>query len=239
LDQFLNDFQSNDFIKFKLDLSLEYKLNEFIRILTNEFPPLKLIFSVNNLKINLEHDNEISWNISPLALKKYIKDNIKDFLNRFSFIKLTGDIYDLIQKNMLSLKNIIIQAEQKELEIEFDNQFQIFKLLPTSEELNPTPVTNPVVQPDYILLKTILIGGTAVGKSTLLLSYIDNRFNPIYDMTIGVEFGSKIVMVNGKKLKFQIWDTAGNEKFRSITRSYYRGGKGNIFCFSIQDKKII
>ncbi|PRP80728.1 ras-related protein Rab-2A [Planoprotostelium fungivorum] len=71
--------------------------------------------------------------------------------------------------------------------------------------------------------KYIIVGDTAVGKSCLLLQFTDKRFQPVHDLTIGVEFGSRTIAHDGKQVKLQIWDTAGQEKFRSITRSYYRG----------------
>jgi hypothetical protein len=59
----------------------------------------------------------------------------------------------------------------------------------------------------------------AVGKSCLLLRFTDNRFQAQHDLTIGVEFGSRTIMIDSNQVKLQIWDTAGQEKFRSITRS--------------------
>ena len=61
---------------------------------------------------------------------------------------------------------------------------------------------------------------------TLLLQFTDKRFQPVHDLTIGVEFGARMVSIEGKQIKLQIWDTAGQESFRSITRSYYRGAAG-------------
>ena len=83
------------------------------------------------------------------------------------------------------------------------------------------------------LFKFIIIGDSGVGKSCLLLQFTDKRFQPIHDLTIGVEFGGKIISVGGKDIKLQIWDTAGQESFRSITRSYYRGAAGCILVFDI------
>ena len=72
-----------------------------------------------------------------------------------------------------------------------------------------------------------------MGKSCLLLQFTDKRFQPVHDLTIGVEFGSRTVNVNGQQVKLQIWDTAGQEKFRSITRSYYRGAVGALLVYDI------
>ncbi len=82
-------------------------------------------------------------------------------------------------------------------------------------------------------LKFIIIGDTCVGKSCLLLQFTDKRFQHVHDMTIGVEFGSRTIDLNNKLIKLQIWDTAGQESFRSITRSYYRGACAAILVYDI------
>nr|QBH73296.1 putative ras-related protein Rab-2A [Franklinothrips vespiformis] len=83
------------------------------------------------------------------------------------------------------------------------------------------------------LFKYIIIGDTAVGKSCLLLQFTDKRFQPVHDLTIGVEFGARMITIDGKQIKLQIWDTAGQEAFRSITRSYYRGAAGALLVYDI------
>ncbi|KAF2076492.1 hypothetical protein CYY_002232 [Polysphondylium violaceum] len=73
----------------------------------------------------------------------------------------------------------------------------------------------------------------SVGKSCLLLQFTDKRFQPVHDLTIGVEFGARMVTIDNKPIKLQIWDTAGQESFRSITRSYYRGSAGALLVYDI------
>jgi len=86
------------------------------------------------------------------------------------------------------------------------------------------------------LFKYIIIGDTGVGKSCLLLQFTDKRFQPVHDLTIGVEFGARMINIDGKQIKLQIWDTAGQESFRSITRSYYRGAAGALLVYDITRK---
>nr|ONK79288.1 uncharacterized protein A4U43_C01F4850 [Asparagus officinalis] len=83
------------------------------------------------------------------------------------------------------------------------------------------------------LFKYIIIGDTGVGKSCLLLQFTDKRFQPVHDLTIGVEFGARMITIDNKAIKLQIWDTAGQESFRSITRSYYRGAAGALLVYDI------
>merc|ERR1719486_891520 len=83
------------------------------------------------------------------------------------------------------------------------------------------------------LFKYIIIGDTGVGKSCLLLQFTDKRFQPVHDLTIGVEFGARMISIDSKHIKLQIWDTAGQESFRSIIRSYYRGAAGALLVYDI------
>ena len=87
------------------------------------------------------------------------------------------------------------------------------------------------------VFKIIIVGNSTVGKSSLLNKFIDNNFNDTYSTTIGVEFGVKHVTLNDSvPIKLQIWDTAGQESFRSITRSFYRASAGVILMYSIENK---
>ena len=74
---------------------------------------------------------------------------------------------------------------------------------------------------DYIF-KIIMVGDSFVGKSNLMLQYINDKFSNDHEVTIGVEFGIKNIKFNNYTVKLHIWDTAGQETFRSIVRSYYK-----------------
>ena len=87
------------------------------------------------------------------------------------------------------------------------------------------------------LLKFIIIGDAAVGKSNLLLRYTSGQFKEEYQLTIGVEFGSNNVIIGDNTYRIQIWDTAGQENFRSITRSYYKNTACAIIVYEISNKK--
>ncbi|CAD8061507.1 unnamed protein product [Paramecium sonneborni] len=87
-----------------------------------------------------------------------------------------------------------------------------------------------------LMFKYIIIGDTGVGKSSILLQLIENEIREQHDATIGVEFGAKILKMNGMNIKLQIWDTAGQENFRSIIRSYYRSAIGALLVYDITNK---
>jgi Ras-related protein Rab-2A len=79
----------------------------------------------------------------------------------------------------------------------------------------------------------LLFLNKGVGKSCLLARIMDNDFRIEHQVTIGVEFGAFIVHINNKVVKLQIWDTAGQESFRSITRIFYRGAHCVFLTYDI------
>ena len=97
-------------------------------------------------------------------------------------------------------------------------------------------MSTPGINYDY-LLKYIIIGDAAVGKSNLLLRFAQNDFKAEYQLTIGVEFGAKNIDINNKKFRLQIWDTAGQENYRSITRAYYKNSVCAILVYDISSRE--
>ncbi|KAF9729061.1 hypothetical protein PMIN06_003315 [Paraphaeosphaeria minitans] len=91
---------------------------------------------------------------------------------------------------------------------------------------------------DY-LAKIILLGPSGAGKSCMLHRFVNSSWKILSSQTIGVEFASKIVHIHPrdpsrgtrKRIKLQLWDTAGTERFRSVSRSYYRGAAGAILVY--------
>lgn len=69
-------------------------------------------------------------------------------------------------------------------------------------------------------VKVVLLGDTGVGKSSLVLRFVTNNFRPYSESTIGASFMSKMIMVENKPIKYQIWDTAGQEKVCSLSCIY-------------------
>lgn len=82
----------------------------------------------------------------------------------------------------------------------------------------------------------MIIGNSGVGKSAILVRFVEEQFSEHYLATIGVDFRFKTMLIDGKNVKFQIWDTAGQERFRTITSAYYRGSQGILLVFDITDQ---
>ena len=89
---------------------------------------------------------------------------------------------------------------------------------------------------DY-LIKCLIIGDSGTGKSSIMIRLVDDKFNTNYISTIGVDFKIKTMNYKDKTFKFQIWDTAGQDRFRTITSSYYRGADTILLCYDITDRK--
>ncbi|KAL6462212.1 hypothetical protein MHYP_G00286340 [Metynnis hypsauchen] len=83
------------------------------------------------------------------------------------------------------------------------------------------------------VFKVVLIGESGVGKSNLLSRFTKNEFNHDSRTTIGVEFSTRTVQLEGLSIKAQIWDTAGLERYRAITSAYYRGAVGALLVYDI------
>ena len=96
--------------------------------------------------------------------------------------------------------------------------------------------TNPGNDDDIIsevMYKLVIIGNTHVGKTSLMLRYSDNIFRDKHISTIGVDFKIVKVKVGTTCVKLQIWDTAGQDRFRTISSTYYRGAHGAIIVYDV------
>ncbi|KAL3316848.1 Ras- protein Rab-39B [Cichlidogyrus casuarinus] len=104
------------------------------------------------------------------------------------------------------------------------------------EAHNTEMLSNPLF--DY-QFKVILIGDSMVGKSSLMKAFSDGSCPTISEPTIGVDFSAKTILIpsDDRKVKLQLWDTAGQEKFRSISRNYYRNVVGALILFDITKRE--
>ena len=86
--------------------------------------------------------------------------------------------------------------------------------------------------------KLLLLGDSTVGKTCFLIKYTDQSFQDIHMATIGLDYRIKTMKLkNNKEVKIQIWDTAGQDRFRSITKNYYKGSHGIILIYDITNRR--
>ena len=89
---------------------------------------------------------------------------------------------------------------------------------------------------DYIF-KVLLLGNSDVGKSSIILRYVDQTWSDIFVPTIGVDFKVKTLEIDKKNVKMQIWDTAGQERFRTVVSSYFKGSHGIFIIYDITNRE--
>jgi len=94
-----------------------------------------------------------------------------------------------------------------------------------------------MAQQKKILLKIIVLGESGVGKTSLLIRYVENRFTFNTKSTIGANFLTKRMEIDDKVATCQIWDTAGQERFQGLGTAFYRGSDGVIFVFDVTNRK--
>jgi Ras-related protein Rab-22 len=82
-------------------------------------------------------------------------------------------------------------------------------------------------------IKLCLLGDAGVGKSSLVLRFVSDTFNLYSESTIGASFMSKTLIVEEKTFKYQIWDTAGQEKYRGLAPMYYRGAAAAVVVYDV------
>lgn len=88
-------------------------------------------------------------------------------------------------------------------------------------------------------MKFIIIGESSVGKTCIVNRFADNTFTDSFLTTVGVDFKIKTIEIDGVPIKIQIWDTAGQEQFHTITKSYYRGSHGILLVFDVSNRSTL
>lgn len=84
-------------------------------------------------------------------------------------------------------------------------------------------------------LKFLLVGDSSVGKTSIMYRITEDKFDELVDSTVGVDFVTQELNIDGNDVRVQIWDTAGQEKFKSLGKAYYRNSVGVFFVFSLDN----
>ena len=91
---------------------------------------------------------------------------------------------------------------------------------------------------DECVYKVLLLGDSTVGKTCFLMKYTDKTFQDIHMATIGLDYRLRSMRLqSGKNIKLQIWDTAGQDRFRAITKNYYKGSRGIILIYDVTNRQ--
>jgi len=85
--------------------------------------------------------------------------------------------------------------------------------------------------------KLVLLGDSAVGKSSLVLRFVKKQFFEYQESTIGAAFLTQTVTVDDFQVKFEIWDTAGQERYHSLAPMYYRGAASAIVVYDLTNRR--
>lgn len=88
------------------------------------------------------------------------------------------------------------------------------------------------------LVKILLVGNSSVGKTCIFLRYSEDLFNENHLSTIGLDYFTKdFEMDDGQRMTFQIWDTAGQDRFKSIVKNYFKGAHGILLIYDVTSRK--
>ena len=85
--------------------------------------------------------------------------------------------------------------------------------------------------------RLILLGESTVGKSSILHHFKEGIYYPYIVATLGVDFCAKLIEVHGRRIRLELWDTAGQDRFRAIIHSYYRNAVGGLLVFDITNRE--
>ena len=85
---------------------------------------------------------------------------------------------------------------------------------------------------DY-LFKVVMLGDEAVGKTSIIIKYTQDRFIESYKMTLGADFSTKVVSIEGVRIGLGIWDLGGQYRFRELRRHYYANAAAGLLLFDI------
>ena len=186
----------------------------------------------NNQKVEIDGKNEEK------NKEKNNEDNEKEENNR----KMNDELNDNGIKEVNEDKsNILIEDKEKISKLEEVNNININKKEKKIEEEEKKEnneeriiIKRNITECDEYdrSIKIIILGDSNVGKTSLIQRLINKEFvNP--SATLGIEYHTYIISLNEFKIRMQIWDTAGQEKFNSLVKSYYQNAEVGIFIYSI------
>ena len=183
---------------------------------------------IKELIPNLNLHNPYTKNM--ILLNKEEEENESNFQVKEDEIDNLINNNDLFIKLSISIKNSINYNKFIELinEIITKNENNFFSHLITESDKIPKNL-----KVSYKKINIVLLGDSLVGKTSFLQRYFQNIFSPVTSVTIGIDSQIKIIKIKGETYKIMVWDTAGQEKYRSIPKTYYQNADGILLLFDV------
>lgn len=168
-----------------------------------------------------------------LQTHKLSKEDIDDDPVDFMIILATGQVLD-----MSASKALFDEGGQLPSGARLKATFRLVDAAAQQEKKakQVNTVTATAVERSDCLLKLMLVGDSGVGKSNFMSCFADNTFTDSHIATIGMDFKHKTIQALSKSVRLQIWDTAGHERFRTITQSYFRGTDAVMIMYDVCDR---
>lgn len=190
---------------------------------------------------NLEKMEDSKENEDSYILDKERPSNASNFALQTRFTVVDNNFQEEDSKNNDSLSNSI-NSGRPSCESQKSNSSK-----KSDNKINNDNNKNAIIKAEkkvknktkkqMIDIKLILLGDISVGKSSIIGRYIDNSFSDDYQCTLQVEMKTKIIDIDlDTRVKINIWDTVGQEKFRNLTKQYYRNCQGAIIAFDLTRK---
>eukprot|EP01084_Bolivina_argentea_P142260 249937_1 len=176
-----------------------------------------------------KHDRPIPSIIVPqICVKRQMYYIITYWIRTNNLHSFPRDIIDVIV-NTFTFQNVF--DTEHDFKLFWNGRIRSHSVDPVRRQTNKRP--NQVY--DY-LFKLLVIGDSGVGKTALMERFTDDSFGHAYISNIGVDFKIITKEIYNKRCKLQIWDTCGQERFETITKSYYRGAHGILMVYDITDE---
>jgi len=241
----------------KLKLKINYKLENIISLTTNQNNTLYLI-DMNKDK-NLENKNKthciiLEFNINDLKtfdyIKKYYYEKIKlsNIHNLVYLIGVNNNLKNIKGKKIIYDDNIKIFAESNKMNlISFNKNFNINELLNELENSIIEDKNKKYKNYEYNIIngnikykdsyKVVFVGGPGIGaKTSLIKNIVSNTFNEISNVINGTNKTKTVITKDGRRINLELWDTAGQEKYRALTKIFYKNADCVVLGYDITSK---
>lgn len=155
--------------------------------------------------------------------------------NDARYTDVDNDVFKIEGLEGNNPENISIESNMKEINTEKNNETKK-DAKGISNNNNQSPLYN--INKKVYNFKVIVLGDIAVGKTSVIGRYITNTFTEVYKSSIGCEFKNKKIDIDEEsQVNLQIWDTAGEERFMSVTKQYYNDSHGAMIIYDLTNKK--